>query len=140
MKLALSIGCALLLAATAAHAQSRGTRSIFPDGSSEEIRRFDLEKRIEKRSFDAKDNLTKIAIYNTDETGRSLKSAIYDPKGKLKYWERFIYADDAKTLIEVKVFNPGGELIMKTTFEKGKPKVVDGSGRPMSESEWKALL
>lgn len=139
MKLALSIGCALLLSVAASHAQSRGTRSILPDGSSVEVRTFVAEKRIEKRYFDSKDNLTKIAIYNTDAGGRSLKSAIYDPKGKLRYWERFIYAEDAKTLLEVKVFNPGGELMMKTTFEKGKPKVVDGSGRPMSEAEWKAL-
>jgi len=120
-------------------AQSKGSRRLMPDDTILEERFFAKDKKIERRYYDKKEKLIKIAIYNTDASGKSLKSSVYSGQGKLRYWERYVYSEDGNTLLEVRVFNPTGGLIMKTTFEGGKQKVVDANNRVMSEEEWKNL-
>ena len=126
-------------ACTTASAQERATRKVYPDGSYDETAVFTAEKKYETRSYNKTEKLTKIAVSNVDADGKVMRCAVYNPEGKLKYWEKYSYASDGRTLIETSVFKPTGELIMKMTREGKTKKVVDANGRVMPESEWKSL-
>jgi len=76
-----------------------------------------------------------------EQDGKVGSSKTYDPTGKLKWTESYVY-DENDNMMRIERRNPDGGIIIQTLFqhdESGKhigTVAVDAEGNPVPPSEW----